>query len=160
MFGGVPEAEVDELAEFWSAFPNLKRTLFVDNGTPYADAAVAENIKASVKEHQDVVEFEKAFSKAFETFPDFLKEILIDQMDSVEIPKVEEILSDNIFERLENIPLIDKYAAFQLLDDEWTKVATDLEIIQTEGFEVVKKVNPNLVSRKRMERNRKYRMAG
>ena len=49
-------------------FQNLKRTLFVDNGTPYADAAVAENIKASVKEHQDVVEFEKAFSKAFETF--------------------------------------------------------------------------------------------
>lgn len=149
MFGGVPEAEVDELAEFWSAFPNLKRTLFVDNGTPYADAAVAENIKAAVKEHQDVVEFEKAFSKAFETFPDFLKEILIDQMDSVEIPKVEEILSDNIFERLENIPLIDKYAAFQLLDDEWTKVATDLEIIQTEGFEVVKKVDPNLVSKKK-----------
>lgn len=149
MFGGVPKAEVDELAEFWSAFPNLKRTLFVDNGTPYADAAVAENIKAAVKEHQDVVEFEKAFSKAFETFPDFLKEILIDQMDSVEIPKVEEILSDNIFERLENIPLIDKYAAFQLLDDEWTKVATDLEIIQTEGFEVVKKVDPNLVSKKK-----------
>ena len=149
MFGGVPKAEVDELAEFWSAFPNLKRTLFVDNGTPYADAAVAENIKAAVKEHQDVVEFEKAFSKAFETFPDFLKEILIDQMDSVEIPKVEEILSDNIFERLENIPLIDKYAAFQLLDDEWTKVATDLEIIQTEGFGVVKKVDPNLVSKKK-----------
>ena len=35
MFGGVPKAEVDELAEFWSAFPNLKRTLFVDNGTPF-----------------------------------------------------------------------------------------------------------------------------
>ena len=149
MFGGVPNAELDELAEFWSAFPNLKRTLFVDNGTPYAIAAVAENIKAAVNEHQDVIEFEKAFSKAFETFPDFLKEILIDQMDSVKIPKVEEILSDNIFERLENIPLIDKYAAFQLLDDEWTKVATDLEIIQTEGFGVVKKVDPNLVSKKK-----------
>lgn len=87
--------------------------------------------------------------KRLKPFPDFLKEILIDQMDSVEIPKVEEILSDNIFERLENIPLIDKYAAFQLLDDEWTKVATDLEIIQTEGFEVVKKVDPNLVSKKK-----------
>lgn len=35
------------------------------------------------------------------------------------------------------------------MDDEWTKVAIDLEIIQTEGFESVKKVDPNLVIKKK-----------
>ena len=55
------------------------------------------------------------------------------------ISQEESKLSDNIFERLQSIPLVDKYEAYQLLDDEWGRVATDLEIIQTEGFEATKK---------------------
>jgi type I restriction enzyme M protein len=50
---------------------------------------------------------------------------------------------------LSAVPLIDKYAAYQLLDDEWAKIAVDLEIIQTEGFEAAKKVDPNMVVRKK-----------
>jgi len=38
---------------------------------------------------------------------------------------------------LEDIPLIDKYEAYQLLDDDWTEIAVDLEIIQTEGTEAI-----------------------
>lgn len=60
MFGGVPNAELDELAEFWSAFPNLKRTLFVDNGTPYAIAAVAK-IQAAVNEHRMLLNLKRHF---------------------------------------------------------------------------------------------------
>ena len=149
MFGGIPKSELDTMEEVWKAFPNLRKELFIDNGTPYVHMAVSEKIKEAVKKHSDVVGFENTFNKAFESFPNFLKEMLITQMDSIEIPKAEGILSEDIFKRLENIPLVDKYAAFQLLDDEWTKVAIDLEIIQTEGFESVKKVDPNLVIKKK-----------
>lgn len=45
--------------------------------------------------------------------------------------------------------MVDKYAAFQLLDDEWSKIAVDLEIIQTEGFGATKKVDPNMVLKKK-----------
>ena len=149
MFGGIPKSELDTMEEVWKAFPNLRKELFIDNGTPYVHMAVSEKIKEAVKKHSDVVGFENTFNKAFESFQNFLKEMLITQMDSIEIPKAEGILSEDIFKRLENIPLVDKYAAFQLLDDEWTKVAIDLEIIQTEGFESVKKVDPNLVIKKK-----------
>lgn len=44
--------------------------------------------------------------------------------------------------------MIDKYEAYQLLDDDWTKIAVDLEIIQTEGFAATKKVNPNMILKK------------
>ncbi|MBQ3199463.1 MAG: type I restriction-modification system subunit M, partial [Firmicutes bacterium] len=47
------------------------------------------------------------------------------------------------------LPLIDKYQAYQLLDNEWGKIATDLEIIQTEGFEATKQVDPNMVIKKK-----------
>ena len=41
------------------------------------------------------------------------------------------------------------YEAYQLLDDAWSKIAVDLEMIQTEGFEAVKKVDPNMVLKKK-----------
>ena len=41
--------------------------------------------------------------------------------------------------------LVDKYEAYQSLDDEWQKIAIDLEIISTEGIEACRKVEPNLV---------------
>ena len=70
-------------------------------------------------------------------------------MSELNISKTEAILSADIFKRLREIPLIDRYAAYQLLDDEWTKIAVDLEIIQTEGFEATKKVDPNMVVKKK-----------
>ena len=50
---------------------------------------------------------------------------------------------------MKEIPLIDKYAAFQLLDDDWTGISIDLEMLQTEGFAATKKVDPNLVIKKK-----------
>ena len=62
-------------------------------------------------------------------------------MESLSISKTEELLSKNIFARMADIPLVDRYEAYQLLDDDWTKIAVDLEIIQTEGFGATKIVN-------------------
>ena len=148
MFGGIPTAEIDEMSEFWTAFPALKKALFTESGIPYVNVSTPD-IKSAIKSHPDVVGFEKAFNAAFSTFPAFLKEELIARMGSIEISKAETVLSADIFERLKEIPLIDKYAAFQLLDDDWTGISIDLEMLQTEGFAATKKVDPNLVIKKK-----------
>lgn len=36
-----------------------------------------------------------------------------------------------------------------MLDDQWSKTATDLEVIQTEGLEATRKVDPNMVIKKK-----------
>ena len=78
-----------------------------------------------------------------------LKSELIDKMTELNIPKEENVLSDYIFEKLDSVPLVDKYNAYQILDDEWSKIAIDLEVIQTEGFSATKKVDPNMVIKKK-----------
>jgi len=70
-------------------------------------------------------------------------------MESLKIQKEEALLSQDIFKRLEDIPLIDKYEAYQLLNDNWLTIAVDLEIIQTEGFEAIRQVDPNMVFKKK-----------
>ena len=50
---------------------------------------------------------------------------------------------------MESIPLLDKYVAYQILDDIWGQIAIDLEIIQTEGMAAIRQVNPNMVTKKK-----------
>lgn len=148
MFGGIPEQEIDELGRFWQAFPSLKDALFLSKSTNNAELKV-EDIKKVIREHADVEKFINGFNTSFENFNVHLKNELLTNMELVNISKEETILSEDIFRRLKEIPLIDKYEAYQLLDDEWIKIAVDLEIMQTEGFEVTKKVNPNMAIKKK-----------
>lgn len=148
MFGGVPMNEIAELNEYWSAFPGLQETLFTKGQGPYAALAV-DNIAQSVEEHPVVKTFIDKFMGKFRDFDSFLKNELITKMESINLSKEEDVLSADIFARLVSIPLVNKYEAYQLLDDQWSQIAVDLEIIQTEGFKAVIKVDPNMVIKKK-----------
>lgn len=148
MFGGLPLSEINELKEYWIAFPELRTALFENTSSAYCSLKV-ENIKKAIKEHADVCSFENKYRDVFSGFDEYLYDELIEKMTALNISKAEATLSANIFERLKDIPLVDKYEAYQLLDDDWTKIAVDLEIIQTEGFEATKRVDPNMVIKKK-----------
>ena len=148
MFGGIPMTEIDGLEEYWKAFPTLKSALFTNSDIPYVELAT-EDIKNTIKNHVDIKTFKKAFKDVFADFHLYLKDEWIEKMEHVEISKSENVISENIFKRLDQVSLIDKYEAYQILDDEWGKIAVDLEIIQTEGFAATKKVDPNLVTKKK-----------
>lgn len=148
MFGGIPTAELDTLDEYWQAFPELKKTLFAESGIPYVNLSV-EDIKTAIKEHSDIKKFEQNFHNSFDSLRQYLKTELLEHMEEISVPKEENKLSEDIFKRLENIPLLDKYEAYQLLDDEWQKISADLEVIQTEGFAATKQVEPNLIVKKK-----------
>lgn len=148
MFGGIPKAELDEWKDYWIAFPELRNVLFTNSDNPYVELAT-NDIRATIQEHSDIVQFKVDFREAFDSFDTYLKNEFIYKMMEIVISQEESILSDDIFKRLQVLPLIDKYEAYQLLDDEWTKIAVDLEMIQTEGFESIKKVDPNMVIKKK-----------
>lgn len=148
MFGGLPVSEIDALGTYWEAFPTLRSALFDNTSDEYCRLA-AGNMKQAIKEHEDVRKFEESFRNAFGNFEEYLYNELISKMTEISISKTEEILSENIFERLKCIPLVDKYEAYQLLDDDWIKIAVDLEMIQTEGFEATKVVDPRMVVKKK-----------
>ena len=148
MFGGIPKSELDELNAYWNTFPRLKQELFQDTGTPYV-TLLHDDVQSFIRKHSDVLNFTTQFDDIFHSFSQYLKSNLLDQMETLDISKTESMISNEIFQRLQNIPLVDPYDAYQLLDDEWSKIAIDLEMIQTEGTESIKKVDPNLVLKKK-----------
>lgn len=148
MFGGIPESELQDLQQYWQAFPNLKTALFKAVNSGYWQLN-AYDLKETIKKHPDVLAFKQNYSKVFADFNSYLATELVDNAAQVNISKEVTNISDNIFARLQNVLLVDRYEAYQLLDDNWKDIAIDLEIIQTEGMTAVKQVDPNFVLKKK-----------
>ena len=148
MFGGIPNSELDALNDYWHAFPKLRASLFTDDGTPYVQPKV-EDFRQAILEHAEVQSFKAQFAEAFANFPEHLKTELINNMLTLHVPRQKSLIAEEIFTNLAPLPLIDKYHAYQLLADQWQQIAIDLEIIQTEGFDASRVVDPNLVTKKK-----------
>lgn len=148
MFGGIPKSEIAEFNEYWRTFDGLKSILFTDDGTPYSTLAT-DNVEKCIRESKAVVKWQQCYKDAFGDFDALLKNELIDGWQKLNISIEESVISNEMFRRLDKVPLVDKYDAYQALDDEWTKIAIDLEILQTEGFDATRKVDPNMVLKKK-----------
>ena len=148
MYGGIPNSEIERLDKYWKSFPTLNKELFKSTNDEYSALAI-EDLKTAIENNVNVKSYKTKFNSAFESLKSYLKSELIDKMAEINVANEENIFAENIFNRLASIPLIDKYKAYQLLDDEWTKIAIDLEIIQTEGFDSTKQVDPNIVTKKK-----------
>jgi type I restriction enzyme M protein len=151
MFGGIPVNEIDDLDFYWNAFPDLRKALFQKTTAVNANLQV-DDINVTITAHGNVIAFAKAFKNNFEDFEPFLNKQLLSDIEQVKISKEKTILSNDIFKRLETIPLIDRYEAYQLLDDKWKTINVDLEIIQTEGFKATRVVDPNMVLKKKNDK--------
>lgn len=148
MFGGIPNSEIDKYNEFWKEFPTLKNQLFRKLNENYSELLV-QDIKTTINENKEINEFKNNFSISLNSFENYLNQNLITNSINIDINNEENILSNQIFNILNSNDLIDNYKAYQILDDSWNIISADLEMIQTEGISAVKKVDPNMVVKKK-----------
>ena len=151
IFGGIPKKEVEELSNYWVAFPSLKDELFAITNAHSLELKV-DDVESAILNNNDVKTYSSNFNAAFCDFYAYLRNELIAGLDSLDSVREETKISNNIFDRLNGIPLIDKYDSYQILDDEWSKIAVDLEIISTEGKSSITKVDPNMVTKKKNDK--------
>lgn len=148
MFGGIPDHEIDLLSQYWNTFPTLRSDLFTPQKDTPCSYIHTEDVGASIHSNHNVEEWNSATQKAFTTLPDYLEKRLIKQVLSLNVHREEAVLADDIYRRIENRPLLDRYDAYQILDDQWSIIHNDLEMLQTEGFQAAKWVDPNMVVKK------------
>ena len=151
MFGGIPTSEINDYEAVWKVFPSLKNQLFEKENDSYCKLN-SSDIKHIIQNNEEVKEFINKYNFSFANLNSYLTNELIENAENVSISKEEEILSKYIFDRLENIPLVDKYEVYELLDESWNKMTIDLEMIQTEGFQSVKLVDPNMIVKKKNDK--------
>lgn len=148
MFGGVPKAEVDALDHYWKVWPSLKGQLYGDGGGS-CFAVVADDVAATIKTNANVVSFLDGYRDALSHLPAELQKRLVDGASQVDAVAEEEHIAAQLHDALSGIALVDEYDAYQALDDAWAGISGDLEVIQAEGREAVRKVDPNMVIKKK-----------
>lgn len=62
-------------------------------------------------------------------------------MMSVPLAKEEDVLSAELFHSMKGLPILDPYQSYQYLDTAWRKISQDLEVIQTEGQDIIRQVD-------------------
>lgn len=148
MFGGIPVSEVDALKRYWDALPGLRDELFEAAGGTTLRLR-SKDVKEAVWESSAVRNYLDSYDACFSGFGQWLYDELVDKPSLVNLPTEEDVLARKVFDRLRDEALVDSYDAYQVLDDSWRSIATDLEVLQTEGFDAVKKVDPNMVMKKK-----------
>ena len=134
MFGGIPDSEIDVLKKYWEALPSLRAELFhAEADRPYSTLKTDDTLTV-IEQNFDVKQLRKSFTDTFIGFADALHTRLIDHAESVEELNAQDEIAADIFRRLETIPLVDKYAAYQALADNWQTISNDVETIKQEGF--------------------------
>ncbi|WP_303815526.1 type I restriction-modification system subunit M [Acidaminococcus timonensis] len=147
MFGGIPETELASLQSYWDVFPSLKDTLF-SSKDGYATLRQPD-IRSVVRDHADVKAFVDKYTDQFADFPAYLEHTLIDGAETLSIAKTEDAITGELFRRYESIPLIDRYAAYELFYNQYQAISGDLEILQQEGMAAATQVDPLMVIKKK-----------
>ncbi|HDR1103504.1 TPA: type I restriction-modification system subunit M [Pasteurella multocida] len=151
MNGGIPKSELDQFSDYWRAFDGLQAALFTDNGTPYLQLKT-DNLKGVIQNHASVLAYQHKFAQTFADFNQRLEKILIEPMNILQIAQTQQQLAELIRDKVQTMLLLDFYTAYQKLDDVWRAdaagIAADLEMIQTEGKQAIKQVDPFMVLKK------------
>ena len=149
MFGGIPKQDIDALGKYWNVFPGLRQRLFAEENGHSAKLAV-QDVREAVNADSDVKAYIQRYREAFIDYPAYIRGELVGNAANVSIAAEEETLANDLLRRLAGIPLVDAYAAYQVLDDSWQKtISIDLETIQSEGHDAVRKVDANMVVKKK-----------
>jgi len=135
--GGIPVRDVDALQPYWSVFPTLREALFRSNGRPgYLEPKVeASQVKATILAHPDFVAYSGRVAAVFDEWR-AAHEPRLKGLDVGGKPReIIHALSEDMLVRFADLPLLDKYDAYQCLMDYWAGVMQDdVDLIAAEGW--------------------------
>ena len=165
----------DVYSTMFGAFPSRISMRSVSIGTCSRDCAnvsllrrtairarlAVQDVREAVNADSGVSAYIQRYREVFTDYPAYLRDELVGNAANVSIAAEEEVLAHDLLHRLTDIPLVDAYTAYQVLDDSWQKtISTDLETIQSEGHDAVRKVDANMVVKKKGGKDVEVRMAG
>ncbi len=141
--GGVPNRDIDLLAEFWDVMPGVRATLFGPNPRAgYSDPLIEpEEVRTTIRNHPEFGAFRDRVHAILNGWSNQNRPL----MDGIQIgdkPKdLIHTIAEDMLTRFAEAPLIDQYEAYQRLMSYWADtMQDDVFIITHEGWEAAKEL--------------------
>ena len=102
MFGGIPKRN-RRISSLLESLPNKRALLSKESKEHFK--LKSQDIKSTIINHQDVKDFKEKYRVAFDGFKEKMENDLINEMENLNIAREKTILAEEIFARMEDIPL-------------------------------------------------------
>lgn len=138
LLGGIPERDIDALVAYWQVFPTLKAQLFGGAPRPgYANLLVEPSeIKPTIFTHPEFVTWTQTVTARFEKWHASSLPALKGFGVGAHPKALIEALSEDILQRFDAVPLIDKYDIYQRLMTYWADtMQDDVYLIAQDGWQ-------------------------
>jgi type I restriction enzyme M protein len=134
--GGIPDRDIDALAPYWDAFPQLRSQLFKPNRSGYVDLAIdVADVQQAIL---DSVEFQKFADDARGLTTDWFaahRDRLATIDENTKPAELIGAISDDLLARFKPVPLLDEYDVYEQLMTYWHEsVHDDVFLIMHEGW--------------------------
>ncbi|HPM99444.1 MAG TPA: N-6 DNA methylase [bacterium] len=136
--GGIPDRDIDALADYWQVFPALREALFIGNGrTGYSEARVESGqVKAAILNHDEFKVFSQRVNELVRSWCQAHEKMLKELKVGSRPKEIILTLSQELLQRFADLPLLEKYDVYQQLMDYWAEVMQDdVYLIAADGWE-------------------------
>ena len=135
--GGIPERDLDALANYWQVLPAVRAALFDSAGRPgYAQLKLPlPEVKRAILGHAEFTAFNRTATHLFDGWRMAATRQLI-AFDKDGHPKaLIEAIAESLLDGFKNAPLIDAYDIYQHLMDYWAEtMQDDCYLIAADGW--------------------------
>ena len=134
--GGIPERDIDALQAYWQVCPQLREVLFQPLRPGYLELAVPPaEVKATITAHPQFAGFLAGMAEHFAAWRQQAAAQLLALEAGCHPKAVIRELSEGLLTHYQGQPLIDAYAVYQLLLDQWAEtMQDDVYAISAEGW--------------------------
>lgn len=151
--GGVPETDVDNLAEYWMVYPSLKESLFQPLRSGYLRPAVKkDDVVSTITASPEFLRHADQVDTAFSSWKDSVTPVLVHLENTVQPKKLIEQISEQILSDFEQVSLMDKYDVYEVLMEYWAEtMQDDVYAVCYDGYEAGREIAYKYVTKKKKE---------
>jgi type I restriction enzyme M protein len=135
--GGIPNADVEALADYWKVCPTLKSSIFKSSAHKgYSEVAIsAAQVKKTILSHREFGVFRDSVLNKFSSWREKTTETLKNISTSDHPKAVIEPIANNLLHSFDDLDLIDKYDIYQHLMTYWSEIMQDdVYILTVDGW--------------------------
>lgn len=147
--GGLPDRDLDRLADVWDVMPGLRAALVEEDRPGYSRLRVsAETLGETVHAHPEFRAFADRVRDAFRGWRDAHRPALVAIAKDADPKAIIGDLSEDLLARFAAVPLVDPYSVYQRLMDYWAAtMQDDVYLIAQDGWRAAAMPRP-LVARR------------
>lgn len=137
LLGGIPNADITALNEFWEVYPNLRTELFKDDNRPnYSQLKISKDeIKSTIFNHHEFLNFSIEMDELFNVWKTQNTQKLKGLDKSFRPKEIIQNIAEDILAKYSNKNLMDKYAVYQHIMDYWNStMQDDAYLIAVDGW--------------------------